>query len=63
MAVVELSVFDCNIRVECMDNQAESLLNSNYAWFKEPVERAQLAYRITRQDADQGFLIERKGLS
>ena len=61
MAVVELSVFDCNIRVECLDKQAESLLNSNYEWFKQPVGHAQLAYRITRQDADQKLLIERKG--
>jgi hypothetical protein len=61
MGVIELSVFDCDIRVECMDGQAESLLYGNYGWFKQPVEDAQIAYRITRQDADQGLLIERKG--
>ena len=26
MNIIELSVFDCDIRVECMDGQAESLL-------------------------------------
>jgi len=32
-----LSVVDCDIRVDCADRQAESLLNSNYGWFKQPV--------------------------
>ena len=63
MDVIELSVFDCDIRVECMDRQAESLLNSNYGCFKHPIEDAQIAYRITRPNADEGFLIARKGAS
>src|SRR5882724_660601 len=61
MNVIELSVFDCDIRVECMDIQAESLLNSNYGWFKQPVEDAQITYRITRQRAAEGLLIARNG--
>jgi hypothetical protein len=63
MNVIELSVFDCDIRVECMDRQAESLLNSNYGCFRHPIEDAQISYRITRQNADAGFLIARKGAS
>ncbi len=61
MDVIELLVFDCDIRVECMDKQAESLLNSNYGWFKQPVEAAQITYRITRPGAGEGFLISRNG--
>jgi hypothetical protein len=61
MGVIELSVFDCDIRVECMNRQAESLLNSNYGCFKHPIEAAQITYRITRQNEDEGFLIARKG--
>jgi hypothetical protein len=37
MNIIELSVFDCDIRVTCTDRQAESLLNSNYGCFKQPV--------------------------
>ena len=51
MNIIELSVFDCDIRVECVDRQAESLLNSNYGWFKKRIEEAQITYRITRQGA------------
>jgi len=61
MDVIELSVFDCDIRVECLDRQAESLLNSNYGWFKQPVEVAQISYRITRQGTGEGRLIARNG--
>jgi hypothetical protein len=61
MDVIELSVFDCDIRVECLDRQAESLLNSNYGWFKQPVEVAQISYRITRQGTGEGRLIARDG--
>jgi hypothetical protein len=61
MNVIELSVFDCDIRVECSDTQAESLLNGNYGWFKHPVEEAQIAYQITRQASGEGRLIARNG--
>jgi hypothetical protein len=37
MKIIELSVVDCDIRIDCTDRQAESLLNSNYGWFKQPV--------------------------
>jgi hypothetical protein len=30
MNVIDLSVFDCDIRVECGDRQAVALLNGNY---------------------------------
>jgi len=61
MNIIELSVFACDIRVECLDRQAESLLNSNYAWFKQPVEDARISYRITRQGTGEGRLIARDG--
>jgi len=61
MNVIELSVFDCDIRVECSDPQAESLLNGNYGWFEQPVEEAQIAYRITRRGPGEGRLIARDG--
>jgi hypothetical protein len=61
MNVIELSVFDCDIRVEWGDRQTESLLNGNYGWFKQPVEDPQITYRITRQGAAEGRLIARKG--
>src|SRR4030095_15950932 len=61
MDVIELSVFDCDIRVECLDRQATSLLNSNYGWFKRAVEEPQIRYRITRQGTAEGHLIARNG--
>jgi hypothetical protein len=61
MNVVELSVFDCDIRVECLDRQAESLLNSNYGCFKQSVQDPQISYRITREGAGEERLIARNG--
>jgi hypothetical protein len=61
MNIIELSVFDCDIRVECVDRQAESLLNSNYGWFKKRIEEAQITYRITRQGAAEELSIARNG--
>src|SRR4030095_15972274 len=61
MDVIELSVFDCDIRVECLDRQAASLLNSNYGWFQRAVEEPQISYRITRQGKADGRLIARNG--
>jgi hypothetical protein len=61
MNIIEMSVFDCDIRVECADRQAESLLDSNYGWFKQPVKGAQITYRVTRPDTAEGFSITRNG--
>ena len=61
MDVIELSVFDCGIRVECLDKQSASLLNSNYGWFKRAVEEPQITYRITPQATGEGRLIARNG--
>jgi hypothetical protein len=44
-----------------MDREAESLLNSNYGWFKQPIADAQISYRIIRAEASEGFLLSRKG--
>jgi hypothetical protein len=61
MNVIELSVFDCEIRIECADARAESLLTGNYGWFKQPIEEAQIAYRITRPATGEGRLLARNG--
>jgi hypothetical protein len=61
MNIIELSVLDCDVRVECLDRQAESLLNSNYGWFKQPVEDTQITYRITREGPAGGRRIARNG--
>jgi hypothetical protein len=61
MNVIELSVLDCDIRVECVDRQAESLLNSNYRWFKQRIEEPQITYRITRQGTAEVLSIARNG--
>ena len=61
MNVIDLSVFDCDIRIECVDRQAESLLNSNYGWFKQSIQDPQISYRITREGAGERRLITRNG--
>jgi hypothetical protein len=63
MNVIELSVFDCDIRVECADSQTASLLSSNYEWFKQPLEEACITYRVIRQGTGEGRLIARRGAS
>jgi hypothetical protein len=59
MNVIELSVFDCGIRVECSDPQTKSLLSDNYGWFKQSVREPQITYRITREFRGEGRLIAR----
>ena len=61
MDVLELSVFDCDIRVESLDRPATSLLNSNYGWFKQTFEKPQIKYRITRPGIGEERLIVRNG--
>ena len=61
MDVLELSVFDCDIRVESLDRPATSLLNSNYGWFKQTFEKPQITYRITRPGTGEDRLITRGG--
>ena len=61
MDVIDLSVFDCNIRVECLDRQAESLLTSNYGYFKQSIRDPQISYRITREGEGEERLIARNG--
>ena len=61
MDVLELSVFDCDIRVESLDRPATSLLNSNYGWFKQTFEKPQITYRITRPGTGEERLIVRNG--
>ena len=61
MNIIDLSVFDCDIRVECLDREAESLLNSNYGCFKQSVRDPQISYRITREGTGEERLIARNG--
>jgi len=63
MDVLELSVFDCDIRIESRDRPAASLLNINYGWFKQDIERPQITYRITRRGPGEERLIARDGTS
>jgi hypothetical protein len=63
MDVIDLSIFDCNIRVECLDTEAESLLTSNYGCFKQSIRDPQISYRITREGAGEERLIARNGAS
>ena len=58
---VELSVFDCNIRVDCLDPRAESLIAANYGWFKGQGKDPDLTYVISRGQAFPRFVITREG--
>lgn len=62
MSSIELSVFDCNIRVDCMDSRAESLLNANYGSFRGQSKRPQLRYFVNREQTSQALVITRDGL-
>jgi hypothetical protein len=59
MDPIELSVFDCNIRIECPDDYARSLLVANYGWFQMQSKEPQLRYFINRERASQEFMITR----
>lgn len=61
MSRIELSVFGCDIRIECMDDRAESLVRGNYGSLKNVAKDPRVFYRITRGEASEGLLIERNG--
>lgn len=61
MNIIDLSVFDCAIRVECWDRQAGALLTSNYGCFKQSIREPQISYRIIREGASEERLIARNG--
>jgi hypothetical protein len=63
MDVIDLSVFDCQIRIECLDTEAEPLLTSNYGCFKQSIQDPQISYRITREGTGEERLIARNGAS
>ncbi|HEY7318593.1 MAG TPA: hypothetical protein VIE89_13535 [Candidatus Binatia bacterium] len=63
MDVIDFSVFDCAIRVECWDRDAGVLLTSNYSRFEQSIPDPQISYRITREGAGKERLIARKGAS
>jgi hypothetical protein len=46
MSFVELSVLGCDIRAQCMYEEAESLLNNIYFSFKRPVKHAHVSYLL-----------------
>ncbi len=61
MNPIELSVFGCNVRVNCMDSRAASLILANYGSFKGQSKGPQLHYSISRDQTSQGFVITRDG--
>jgi hypothetical protein len=61
LSSIELSILGCGIQIVCADQQAASLLNHSYGWFKQPVDVAQITYRITREEVSEEFSIARNG--
>lgn len=59
MTSVELSVFDCNIRVDCADKETESFIVANYGWFRRQGKDPDLHYAISRGQTFRGFIITR----
>jgi hypothetical protein len=62
ICALELSIFDCTVRVDCTDNRAASLLLINYGHLTKPAKRALLHYRINQSVVLQGIVIERDGM-
>jgi hypothetical protein len=62
MKPIELAVFDCDIRIDCVDSREESLLQANYGWFKRGIKDPQLHYYIGREPTSHRVLITRDGL-
>src|SRR4051794_12709250 len=62
MSLIELSVFGCDIHIECMNVKTESLLSWIYACFKRSVKHGQITYRVTRDRTSEQFLIEWAGI-
>ena len=63
MSLIELSAFDCGIYVDCKDEQAGSLLNDVYCYFKRPVRHAVIRFLIYRDKISGRLLIQRHGAS
>src|SRR4051794_22538000 len=62
MIPVDLSVYGCDIHVECMDDKTESLLNRIYVCFKRSIKEGQITYRVARDRTSEKYLIERAGI-
>jgi hypothetical protein len=62
MTPIELAVFDCDIRIDCMDSRAEALLVANYGWFKRGLKDPRLQYCIQREPRSCRVVILRNGL-
>lgn len=63
MKPIELAVFDCGIRIDCVDSRAESLLVANYGWFKRGPKDPQLHYYIDREPTSHRVVIVRDGVA
>ena len=61
MNIIDLSVFDCAIRVEYWDRRAGALLNGNYSGFEKSIRDPQISYRITHEGMGEERVIARKG--
>ena len=58
---IELSTFGCDIRIDCRDRRAKSLILANYGGLKGPCKESQIYYLITRDPTSQRLTINRDG--
>ena len=61
MSFLDFSICDCNIRVECTDPHAESLLLGNYGRLRRAITVPQITYQISREQGSKKLLISRNG--
>ena len=61
MTVLQLSVLERGVRVECDDPAAHALLRAAYGAMEGDARRADLAYRIRRGAGAAAFSLERRG--
>jgi hypothetical protein len=60
MGSLELSVFNCGIRINCFDARAEVLIQSGYSWFIKAIQTPLLSYHISRDGVSEPLLIRRE---
>jgi hypothetical protein len=62
MYLIDLSVLNCQIRIECADKHVEYLILTNYGSLRSINKAPDLDYRISRDQASHRFVISREGL-
>jgi hypothetical protein len=63
MKSLTLTVFDCEIRIDCFDRNIKSLLLANYGCFKRALKSAVLHYYIDREPKSGRIVIVRNGFA